>query len=110
MNFGVTSLVLSLLLLSVSVGIGQSRTHESSLSGYRGKVISQRPRGFPEKLLALTIDDGPSPNITPRILDALKSHHAHATFFVLGANAVRHPELLRRMVAEGHSIGSHTFS
>jgi chitin deacetylase len=75
-----------------------------------GKVLRSRPRGFHEKVLALTFDDGPDAANTPRILDALRARHAHATFFVLGAQAKRHPELLRRMVAEGHAVGSHSWS
>lgn len=59
---------------------------------------------------ALTFDDGPDPEWTPRILDILKKYHARATFFVLGANAEKYPALLRRIVAEGHEIGSHTFT
>src|ERR1043166_1849779 len=62
---------------------------------YKGKIISARPHSFHQKLLALTIDDGPDPVITPRNLDTLKSHHAHATFFVLGQSAARHPDLLK---------------
>jgi len=63
-----------------------------------------------EKVVALTFDDGPSEKYTPRILDELKAAGAHATFFVTGENAERHPELLRRMVLEGHEIGNHTYS
>lgn len=60
--------------------------------------------------VALTFDDGPDPKWTPRILDILRQYHVHATFFVLGANAEKYPALLRRIVAEGHEIGSHTFT
>ncbi len=77
---------------------------------YRGRILDHRRRGFRQKLLAITIDDGPDPVLTPRNLDTLKAHGAHATFFVLGQNAARHPELLRRMVAEGHAVGSHTYT
>lgn len=60
--------------------------------------------------VAITFDDGPDPEWTPQILDILRKHHAHATFFVLGANAENEPSLLRRIVAEGHELGSHTFT
>ena len=60
-----------------------------------------------EKIVALTFDDGPSPETTPRVLDALAHDRIQATFFVLGENVRRHPELLRRIVAEGHSVGLH---
>ncbi len=61
-------------------------------------------------MLALTFDDGPHPDITPRVLDALGAAGARATFFMVGENALRHPELVRRVVAEGHALGVHTLS
>ncbi|MEU9157386.1 bifunctional polysaccharide deacetylase/glycosyltransferase family 2 protein [Streptomyces sp. NPDC048417] len=60
--------------------------------------------------IALTFDDGPDPVWTPRILDVLRHNHVHATFFVVGTQVVAHPELVRRIVAEGHQIGIHTFT
>jgi peptidoglycan-N-acetylglucosamine deacetylase len=74
---------------------------------FAGKVVGKRLRFFPPKIVALTFDDGPSRDITPKVLDALARYHAHATFFVLGSMAVRHPELLKREVAAGHEIGVH---
>src|ERR1700686_4686702 len=58
----------------------------------------------------LTFDDGPHPDHTPRVLDALKCYGAKATFFVTGKNCVLYPDLIRRIVTEGHSIGHHSFS
>lgn len=98
------------VLLSAVCSAQDVRAHNGVPAEFRGITISSRPRGFNEKLVALTIDDGPDSVITPKMLGILKERHAHATFFVLGASAARHPELLRRMVAEGHEIGSHTFS
>ena len=60
--------------------------------------------------VALTFDDGPDPEWTPAILDILKARGVKATFFVVGSEAERHPELVRRIVAEGHEIGNHTFT
>ena len=60
--------------------------------------------------VVLTFDDGPWPGTTSRILDALAGECVKATFFVIGQNAVAHPALLRREVAEGHSVGTHTWS
>ncbi|GAB3414526.1 hypothetical protein GCM10027569_34980 [Flindersiella endophytica] len=65
---------------------------------------------MPERTIALTFEDGPDPLWTPRILDVLRKHDAHATFFVVGANVMEHPALTRRIVAEGHEIGSHGFT
>ncbi|MEV0174268.1 bifunctional polysaccharide deacetylase/glycosyltransferase family 2 protein [Streptomyces sp. NPDC050803] len=64
----------------------------------------------PARTVALTFDGGPDPVRTPRLLNLLRKHHAHATFFVHGARAARHPELVRRILAEGHEIGSHTYT
>jgi len=59
---------------------------------------------------ALTFDDGPHPEYTPRVLDLLATQQIKATFFVIGKTARQSPELLRRIVQEGHSVGSHTYS
>jgi peptidoglycan/xylan/chitin deacetylase (PgdA/CDA1 family) len=56
----------------------------------------------------LTIDDGPDPEDTPRILELLATHRANATFFVIGQNAALHPELIRAIVAAGHEVAHHT--
>ncbi|UTT71407.1 bifunctional polysaccharide deacetylase/glycosyltransferase family 2 protein [Arthrobacter sp. DNA4] len=72
-----------------------------------GSVTTVSP---PDRTIALTFDDGPDPVWTPRILDVLREHHVHATFFVVGSAAVDHPDLVRRMVAEGHEVGVHTLT
>lgn len=58
--------------------------------------------------VALTFDDGPHPDVTPRVLDILRDAGARATFFVLGEQIRAHPDLARRIVHEGHGIGNHT--
>ena len=63
-----------------------------------------------DKELVLTFDDGPWPTTTPEVLSALKRECVLATFFLLGRNVAAHPALARRELAEGHSIGHHTFS
>ncbi|MET8690183.1 glycosyltransferase [Streptomyces sp. NPDC004732] len=64
----------------------------------------------PDHRIVLTFDDGPDPEWTPKVLDVLKEHHAHGVFFVTGTMASRHPDLVRRMVDEGHEVGLHTFN
>ncbi|MFI5572299.1 polysaccharide deacetylase family protein [Streptomyces sp. NPDC051740] len=64
----------------------------------------------PDHRLVLTFDDGPDPTWTPKVLDVLKKHDAHAVFFVTGTMASRYPDLVQRMVDEGHEIGLHTFN
>ena len=62
------------------------------------------------KELVLTFDDGPWPTTTPKVLDALKAECVHATFFLLGRNVEANPAIARRELAEGHTIGHHTYS
>lgn len=71
-------------------------------------VISRT--GYKPKMIALTIDDGPSDLYTAAVLDELKSLHVPATFFLIGQNAERYPGLVRRIWAEGHEIGNHTYT
>ncbi len=62
----------------------------------------------PQKAVWLTIDDGPHPEDTPRLLQLLKKHHARATFFVIGRQVQKYPELTRAILRDGHSLGNHT--
>jgi cellulose synthase/poly-beta-1,6-N-acetylglucosamine synthase-like glycosyltransferase/peptidoglycan/xylan/chitin deacetylase (PgdA/CDA1 family) len=61
-------------------------------------------------LIALTFDDGPDPDWTPQILDILKQEQVPATFFIIGKNGQAYPNLMRRIVNEGHEIGNHTYT
>ena len=58
----------------------------------------------------LTFDDGPHPTITPWVLDQLKKHHMKGTFFLVGENAKKHPEVVQQIINEGHHIGNHTYN
>ena len=58
----------------------------------------------------LTFDDGPNPDYTARVLDVLAAHGARASFFLVGQNVERYPDLVTRMVAEGHRLGNHSYS
>jgi peptidoglycan/xylan/chitin deacetylase (PgdA/CDA1 family) len=60
--------------------------------------------------VAMTFDDGPHPQNTPRLLDMLRVRNIRATFFVIGNNVDRYPHIARRIVAEGHEIGNHTYT
>lgn len=59
--------------------------------------------------VVLTFDDGPDEIITPKILRILKKHNIHALFFVIGQKVLKHPELVKKIVEEGHILGNHTF-
>lgn len=82
-----------------------------------GETYTKMPTSFmirrggetPGKL-AITFDDGPSAEWTPKILDILREKGVHATFFVIGENGAANPRLIQRIVAEGHDIGNHTFT
>ncbi len=61
------------------------------------------------RAISLTFDDGPDPENTPRVLDALARHGAKATFFLVGKRALASPEIVRRIAREGHALGHHSF-
>lgn len=74
----------------------------------RSRLIATLPSG--SNAIALTFDDGPHPEWTPRILDALAAAGAKATFFVIGERADRYPDIVRRLAAEGHAVGHHSWT
>ncbi|QED38813.1 polysaccharide deacetylase family protein [Antarcticibacterium arcticum] len=63
-----------------------------------------------EKILYLTFDDGPIPEVTPWVLSLLKEYDAKATFFCIGDNVHKHPDVFKMILADGHRIGNHTFN
>ncbi|WP_159635743.1 polysaccharide deacetylase family protein [Sphingobacterium composti Ten et al. 2007 non Yoo et al. 2007] len=63
-----------------------------------------------EKKLYLTFDDGPIPEITPWIIDTLANYDIKATFFCVGENISKHPDIFQRLIEEGHRIGNHTYN
>ncbi len=63
-----------------------------------------------ENRVFLTFDDGPDPEVTPWVLDLLGKHNAKATFFCLGKNVEKYPDLFQRIKDEGHAVGNHTYS
>lgn len=77
-------------------------------SGIYLKSYCHKPTS--EKILALTFDDGPDEEMTPKVLAILKQYNIKATFFMIGSKAAQLPHIVREIVAEGHSIGSHTYS
>ncbi len=63
-----------------------------------------------ESHISITFDDGPHLDFTPKVLSLLKTHNAKATFFLIGKNAEKHPEIVHQIIDEGHSIGNHSYS
>ena len=78
------------------------------LPANRQSVYSRCETTLP--LIAITFDDGPDPVLTPRLLDLLKQRGIHATFFLVGKNAAAFPDVVRRIVEEGHEVGNHSWS
>ena len=76
----------------------------------RDKLLIRGPSSIGRRsALALTFDDGPHPEYTPRLLDTLDELDLRVTFFVVGCNAAKYPHLIRRMAAAGHEIANHTY-
>ncbi|PHK28891.1 polysaccharide deacetylase, partial [Nostoc linckia z16] len=63
-----------------------------------------------DKVVYLTFDDGPTPEVTQWVLEALEKHQAKATFFCIGNNIAQHPDLFEKAVNAGHAIGNHTYN
>ena len=92
--------------------LGTERTLTLSTAGGFAVGLQTYPQtlALADHEVVLTFDDGPWPTTTPKVLDALARECVKATFFLIGRNAAAYPALARREVAEGHSIGNHTFS
>jgi cellulose synthase/poly-beta-1,6-N-acetylglucosamine synthase-like glycosyltransferase/spore germination protein YaaH/peptidoglycan/xylan/chitin deacetylase (PgdA/CDA1 family) len=93
------------LEIDPTTGLAIDESYKSFPASY---VIGRT--GYRDKMIALTIDDGPSRPYTGEILDELKELHVPATFFLIGENAERYPSLVRRIWREGHEIGNHSFT
>lgn len=92
--------------------LGVARTIEIGTKGGLQVGFKSYPRSLAleDHEIVLTFDDGPSAHTTPKILDALAAECVKATFFLVGRNAEALPAIVRREVAEGHTVGHHTFS
>ena len=83
--------------------------HSRPILAARGShLVSTQPS--PGRRVALTFDDGPDPRWTPKIAAILRRNHVPATFFVIGSEAARHPDLVRLLVRDGNELGNHTFT
>lgn len=74
---------------------------------YPETIVLQGPTTA--KKVALTFDDGPDPRFTEQVLDVLKEYNVPSTFFLMGSRAIAYPEMVERMIAEGHIVGNHTY-
>ncbi len=98
----IPGLVAACLILMVTDGIARPG------SSLFYPTITHGPRDM--QRVALSFDDGPDPEMTLKVLDVLARHRAHATFFVIGEALTAHADIGRRMVAEGHVIGNHSWA
>lgn len=103
--FGATSLGLGLPAAALLAVLADGIFRPSSSTFY--PTISHGPRGRPK--VALTFDDGPHPDVTPRVLDILAAHGARATFFMIGRYLERNLAIGARAAREGHQIGNHSW-
>lgn len=96
----------ALVLTAVCAGAGIAGDRDSAVSADSGTALPDREE---IKYVALTFDDGPSPRCTPQLLDGLKERGVRATFFVVGCQVVKDPDIVIRMAAEGHQVGNHSY-
>lgn len=87
--------------------VSESETLSQSNSDSSANTAKEQPS---QKKIALTFDDGPHPVYTLKLLDGLAQRNVKATFFIIGESAERNPEVIKRIHAEGHLIGNHTYS
>ena len=96
----------ALVLTAVCAGAGIAGDRDSAVAADSGTALPDREE---IKYVALTFDDGPSPRCTPQLLDGLKERGVRATFFVVGCQVVKDPDIVIRMAAEGHQVGNHSY-
>lgn len=93
----------------VVLGVVSGDVVESETVVPASPMVLRKTNGNGKKVVALTFDDGPWPKQTAKILDILKAEGVPATFFTVGLRVKKEPELAKRIVAEGHAIGTHTY-
>lgn len=93
---------------AATAGLAGSSAYLSPWAWRKHHMSLARTRVAQNRTLALTYDDGPNSEITPQLLDLLRSRGAHATFFILGRHALQCPEIVDRISREGHDIGCHS--
>jgi len=105
MRFGTG--LLSLFLSALAAGAQDSSPTQTPSSA---KAATYAQARIDQPYIAMTFDDGPSAENTPRLLEMLKQRNIKATFFLIGQNVASNPDLVRRILAEGHEIGNHSWT
>ncbi len=98
-------LITTLLLTSIPTEANTRSREEYEKTGHAIWEIKTN-----KKMIAITFDDGPHPVYTPQILDILAKYNAKATFFVIGKKVDEHPDVIKRIVKEGHEVANHTYN
>lgn len=96
-------------IASLGRSIQQDMVQRTVAEEFQGKVVYQTKPAAGEKVVALTFDDGPWPTTTEQVLDILKQENIKATFFWVGQALQSSPDIARKVVADGHAIGNHTW-
>jgi len=109
MRFGATAFLLTCLLSALTVNAQDvNSTPTPAPPGAKPATYTQVRVDQP--YIAMTFDDGPSSANTPRLLEILKQRNIKATFFLIGQNAASNPEIVRRILADGHEVGNHSWT
>lgn len=103
-----TSFSILFLVLILSLGFGFKKLAETSKFQLFGEMLTQIDT--PEKVIALTYDDGPNPIYTRRLLRVLARYQVKATFFVIGNQVEQYPEIIQDIRLQGHELGNHSYS
>jgi peptidoglycan/xylan/chitin deacetylase (PgdA/CDA1 family) len=103
-----TNIIRTVFELALVVALALTVIHIRANESWRLGVTYRVPTD--EKVVALTFDDGPDPRFTPGILDSLDQYGVKATFFEIGRNMVKHPDIVKEVLRRGHVIGNHTYT
>ena len=101
---------INIILLFINMTFTIEIPDEKSVSTGATEVTSVESKDKIKKKIALTFDDGPHPEYTPKLLDGLKERNVSAAFFLTGENSEQNPEIVERIYREGHIIGNHSYT
>ncbi|KHE68074.1 polysaccharide deacetylase family protein [Halobacillus sp. BBL2006] len=101
-------IILLVFVIPIHSSLAKNEKHSRFFYEEKGEAIWEIPTS--RKVVAITFDDGPSSEYTPRILSLLDKYKAKATFFVVGSRVVENPEIVKNIVSSGHELANHTYS
>ena len=109
MHFGATAFLLT-LLSAMAVNAEEANSNPTPTSATGAKPATYAQIRVDQPYIAMTFDDGPSSETTPRLLEILKQRNIKVTFFLIGENVASNPDIVRRILADGHEIGNHSWT